>query len=81
MITVFSRSTGRMMAVVDDPGDGLVSLRPHPQDGKRCAPWEREATMMWSESNIYRPGVSPVLDLLERAEWIRLYPENLRFAT
>lgn len=68
------------MAVVDDPGDGLVTLRPHPADGKRCAPWEREATMMWSERNIYRPGVSHDLDLFEHANWARLYPHNLKFA-
>jgi hypothetical protein len=70
-----------MFLVLDETHD-RVHVRPHPkaQEYKRLRSWEKIRDAVWLESWVYRPGVSEPLDLFERAEWARFYPENLRMA-
>jgi len=77
----FARSTGRMVRIVEELEDGAV-VKAHSKcpSYQRLRSWEKSARWAWPESWIYRPGVSPELDLLERAEWARIYPNSLRFA-
>lgn len=91
MNAVFSRSTGRMMKVIEGPLDrgacfaainGAVHVAPHPRapEYKRLLPHEKQRDAIWPEEWLYRPGISAPLDLFELAQWSQYYPDNRRFA-
>lgn len=87
MSIVFSRYSGRTMKELKYDGRGAdaicenasVLVTPHPKgkDFKTLQSYEKTRRFYWAESQIYRPGLSPDLDLLEYANWMRFYPENL----
>ena len=86
---IFARSSGRMMQELTYTGRGAdcicpgatVFVKPHPRNGEKLERYERDRTFLWPESHVYRPGISPDLDLLEYADWLSFYPENLKIVT
>jgi hypothetical protein len=70
-----------MMLLLNETATG-VHVRPHPKapEYRRLRSYEKTRDAIWPESWVYRQGESEPLDLFERVEWQRYYPQNLRMA-
>lgn len=82
MNAVFARATGRMMKIIEQLPDGRVHVSPNPRcpEYRRLQPYEKHRDAIWPSEWVYTPRTSQPLDLLERLEWSRFYPSNLKYA-